>query len=391
MRDSRSALIAVLLVGSVALSAPAEASPPIIDGRLDSAYGPALVTQTIQTQTKNTLGTPGGSNGWELDEGYGFISDGVLYLMLTGNMLLQPRVIEPGTVWSPFDLFIDSGVGGQNQLRSDNDTLRTGNLYWAHLHSMSGLTFDADFVPDYWLGFAGSGGPDDAGPYELLSFFAGLPSSSGASVTYLGSAQVGGPDTLSGGSNPDGLAVALDNSNLTGVSQGCGASSGAGASTGFEFAIPLAAIGNPVGPIKVCAVFIPEYANQVLGPVPPGTCSLGASSSVNFATIPGNQFFVVNPTTAVVSSATPPGLSLAPMGNPSPAMTVMYTLAFAAPAQLEVIDSSGRRVLARSIDGGSTGPRALQLARGRELPPGVYFVHLRQGSNEVTARSVVTQ
>jgi len=45
----------------------------------------------------------------------------------------------------------------------------------------------------------------------------------------------------------------------------------------------------------VCAfvnpIFDQAVANQVLGPVPPGTCNLGAPSGVNFADIAGNQYF----------------------------------------------------------------------------------------------------
>ena len=38
-----------------------------------------------------------------------------------------------------------------------------------------------------------------------------------------------------------------------------------------------------------------QLFNQVLGPLPPGTCNLGAASGVNFANIAGNQFFEVCP------------------------------------------------------------------------------------------------
>jgi hypothetical protein len=35
--------------------------------------------------------------------------------------------------------------------------------------------------------------------------------------------------------------------------------------------------------------------NQVLGSCPPGTCALGAPATVDFSTIPGDQFFTVCP------------------------------------------------------------------------------------------------
>ncbi len=74
--------------------------------------------------------------------------------------------------------------------------------------------------------------------------------------------------------------------------------------SGIEWAIPLAAIGNPTGDIEVCAftgggLQGPGLGNQVLGPVPPGTCALGNPATVNFGAIPGPQFFTV------INGATP--------------------------------------------------------------------------------------
>jgi hypothetical protein len=378
-------LLIFLIATSASLVARAEASPPIIDGTRDPAYGAPLVAQTTQTQYDDTLARVGDANGWELDEAYGFISNDVLYLMLTGNLSLEPNPVEPGTFSSPIHLFIDSQSGGQNTLRSDNEP-------YGLLGDLSGLTFDTDFTPDFWLGCAGSGGPDFSTPYELGGEFATLPSSAAASVTFLGFAQVGGQHAFTGGSNPYGIAVGLDNSNNGGVSQGCGASSGPGVATGFECAIPLAAIGSPTGSFKVCALYEPWFhgvSNQVLGPLPPGTCGLGAASGVNFATIPGNQYFVVSPATNVVPRTAPLGLWLAPRINPSAAMSVTFTLPLAAPARLEVVDASGRRVMARSLDGVAAGPHTLDLARDGELPAGIYFVRLSQGARMVSARSVI--
>ena len=387
MSHLRTAIILALLFGTLGGLPPrAGASPPVIDGQRDPAYGPALITQTLQTAEDDTLGAAGGSSGWELDEAYGFVSNGVLYLMLTGNMLLQPDPIEPSTFSSPIHVFIDSQAGGQNTLRSDNQNSLLSNL--------SGLTFDTNFTPDHWLGCAGTGGPDFGTPYSLFTEFAELPSNAGAATTYLGSAQVGGQFPLSGGSNPFGIMVALDNSNTGGVSRGCGASSGVGVTTGFECAIPLAAIGTPVGPIKVCALyegteFHTGVSNQVLGPLPPGTCEPVAPSSVNFGTIAGDQFFVVDPATVAVPPLAPLGLWLAPRVNPAEALTVRVTLPNIAAARLEVIDIGGRRVLDHPLENGAAGTEAIELARSGQLPAGVYLVRLTQGANTVTARVVI--
>jgi hypothetical protein len=47
-----------------------------------------------------------------------------------------------------------------------------------------------------------------------------------------------------------------------------------------------------------------SIGNQVLGPVPPGTCDLGAFSSVNFAGVSGDQFFTVCPLSTPVAPGT---------------------------------------------------------------------------------------
>jgi hypothetical protein len=383
-------VVAVALSSIVSL--PIAAATPVVDGQLDAAYGPALVTQTTQTTTKNTLGTPGGANGLELDQGYGLISNHVLYLMLTGNMYLQPNLGDPGTFSSPIHLFFDTRAGGQDTLRRDNDTLSTG--FFPLLLSASGLKFDHDFAPDFWLGCDGAGGPDFGGPYRLLCFFAELPTNAGANVTYLGWAKVPGPDTLesSGGSNPYGIAVSLDNSNTAGVTQGCGASSGAGVTTGFECAIPLAAIGDPTGPIKVCAFYGSpsfSYSNQVLGPLPPGTCALGGLSAVDFSAIPGDQYFLVPAATDAVAPEATREISLASRSSPGTRLVATVALPRAGPARLDVIDSSGRRVLARDLDGAMGGPHTLELARPGALAPGIYFLRLTQGATMATARAVI--
>jgi len=118
MSHLRTAMILALLFSTLGgPRARAGASPPVIDGKRDPAYGPALITQTLQTAEDDTVGAVGGSSGWELDEAYGFVANGVLYLMLTGNMQLQPDPIEPSTWSSPIHVFIDSETGGQNTLR----------------------------------------------------------------------------------------------------------------------------------------------------------------------------------------------------------------------------------------------------------------------------------
>jgi hypothetical protein len=285
----RTSCLAVLLFAACALSPRGAAGAPVvpIDGALDPAYGAALSTQTVQTTFQDTP-APYGGVGTELDGAYGFVADGVLHLFVTGNMGFCC-----GFEFSheeEFDIFIDSGPGGQNTLQADNPN---AGCCWDDphpnaLHYMTGLTFDPGFAPDHWFETT----------INMSSWYAALPAGGGGQAYYLGYYSGAGPGgTLTGGTNPSGIMAAIDNGNAAGVTQGCGAASGAGVSAGFEMAIPLAAIGNPTDCIRVCVVAAATggapFGDQVLGPLPAGTCALGDPGAVNFASIPGDQYFTV--------------------------------------------------------------------------------------------------
>lgn len=70
----------------------------------------------------------------------------------------------------------------------------------------------------------------------------------------LGRTGGGGPGPLSGGTNPFGVLCSIYQTNRAGVTAGCVGSSGTSVTTGIEWAIPLAALGNPSGPIRICAL-----------------------------------------------------------------------------------------------------------------------------------------
>lgn len=274
---------------ALATAMAASAHSATVDGSLDPAYGPPLSVQTTQTTLKAfPYGQVDYSVSAELDAGYGYVADGVLYLFLAGNLSFWWS-LEGTTEWDAVDIFIDSKNGGQNQLLSNNPTLDSSY----DMKAMTGLTFDPGFDADYWF----SMGSDANGYPRLFAFMAELPTAGGGAGTFLGTTLCGAPGTLMGGTNPFGIAATMNDSNTAGVSLGCGAASGAGVGSGIEWAIPLAAIGNPTGCIKVCAFLNrSDHAyvfNQVLGPLPPGTCDPGTPAGVNFATIPGEQYFTL--------------------------------------------------------------------------------------------------
>jgi hypothetical protein len=272
-----------MLLAAGLLLAASTASAQVIDGSLDGVYGPALSTQTTQTQFgDNGLGAVDYAGGSELDVSYAYVSGGSLYIFLAGNLESNFNKLE---------LFIDCKAGGQNRLRGDNPNVDFNGLNrMGDDGSGNGLTFDSGYEADFYLTCTGGGGP-----YALYANYAEVLTGGGGSGSYLGQAVAGGPGTLSGGVNPNGIELTINNSNNAGVSGGCAASSGAGVLTGIEWRIPLTALPG-CGPCYTVSAFINGgghdfLANQVLGPLDPGTCNLGEPRLVNFDLQNGVQSF----------------------------------------------------------------------------------------------------
>ncbi len=289
MNVPRLASLAASALAALALAACGASAAVVVDGRLDPDYGSPLSIQTTQTVVgDDNYAKVDGANGSELDQAFGFVSNGTLYLFIGGNLYQDWVGPDLETAHANLALLFDTQAGGQNPMRSDNPSVEG-------LNQLAGLRFDSDFTPDYWIGFHGDHWP--IGPYQSVVSYAQLPAGGGGAAYVVGFGATGAPGTLSGGTNPFGLLASIDNSNSAGVTAGCGAASGFGVGSGIELAIPLAALGNPVGCFKVCALVHSPYAadisNQVLGPVPAGTCDLGNPAAVDFSAIPGSQYFTV--------------------------------------------------------------------------------------------------
>jgi hypothetical protein len=88
-----------------------------------------------------------------------------------------------------------------------------------------------------------------------------------------------------------------------------------------------------------------------------------------------------------------PALQLALEGpRPNPAvgaLNVWFTLPNAAPATLELMDLSGRRLNAREVGALGAGRHVVRLDQGVPVPPGMYWVTLRQNARTVLARAAV--
>jgi hypothetical protein len=282
------------------------AFPVTIDGTVDTNhYGcTPLAVQLIGTSfSDSTTGQVDVANGNELDAAYAVIENGVLYIELTGNLSSDGTKLE---------VFFQTGPGGQNTLTNINPDVGIPSLnrLGAGTNNM-GLTFDADFAANYWIGLNLFGSPP-----QLFANYAQLWSASGGSDGYfLGSTVVVTNGTLFGGTNPSGIQAAINNINIAGVEGGSGGCyddpstyNQGSVTTGVELAIPLAAIGSPTGAVKVCAFFSGQnrdlIANQLLHPIWDGsglfcTNNLGdPTNGVNFATeaaAAGPHYFVVGP------------------------------------------------------------------------------------------------
>jgi len=86
------------------------------------------------------------------------------------------------------------------------------------------------------------------------------------------------------------------------------------------------------------------------------------------------------------------GLSIDPV-RPNPIrageVTVHFALPDAAPASLDLLDVTGRRLAGREVGSLGAGRHTLDLAEGRRLAPGLYLIRLQQGVSARMTKVVV--
>jgi len=186
---------------------------PTVDGSTSGdSYPGALAAQTCRTSFgDNNVGDVANANGSELDNVSAVIRNGSLFIFLGGNMSAD---------FTKLEVFIDTDTGnGYNQLPTGlPDVDFNGLARLADDGSGNGLTFDNAFTADYYITF-GAGGD----PVTYYPNFADLNAVTGG---YLGSNTPGNGGTLSGGTNPENIEIALDNSNVDGVPLACPIPSG---------------------------------------------------------------------------------------------------------------------------------------------------------------------
>ncbi|MGD1088127.1 MAG: alpha-amylase family glycosyl hydrolase [Verrucomicrobiota bacterium] len=267
MKKCQSIRVLFLLMAIGGLAASAYAQPASINGAYDPAFGSALCVQTDATGF--------GLNQSELDGAYGLITNGNLYLFLSGNLQNNGNNIN---------LFI-AGTGGQSTLNAANP----GNLAANNLSVMNGSQFSPGFSAIYGFNINNTNKTLTVSQYNLTD---------NTSVDALGSLTESG-NIVANGTVDNSVVVGFNNNNSQSQADDVGQGS-----LGLELAIPLSLIGNPGGPIQVMAD-INGYqegylSNQLLPGLPGGTANLGSGGTYsavngdgfNFSSTAGEYFTV---------------------------------------------------------------------------------------------------
>jgi len=253
-------------------TAAVEGQPATINGTYDPAFGNALAVQTDATGF--------GLNYSELDAAYGFITNGVLYLFISGNLQNNGNNIN---------LFI-GGTNGQSTLNAANP----GNLGLNNLAMMNGSKFAQNFTAAYALNVNNTNKTLTISQYNLIN---GTAVDAGGSLAE-------NDNVVVNGTVDNSVAIGFNNNNSKSQANNVGPGA-----TGLELAIPLSLIGNPVGPVKVLADingYQEAYlANQFLPGLAAGTGNYG-TATFNFSSTSGEYFTVP----AAVSTVLPPVLTV---------------------------------------------------------------------------------
>ncbi|MCE2882113.1 MAG: alpha-glucosidase C-terminal domain-containing protein [Planctomycetaceae bacterium] len=263
-------------IARAALTPPVDTSHADIDGRSLAADAGASALRATQSCLSSF-----GDNAGELNQLFVRADGDALRVSLSGNL---------PTDGTSLDLFIDVDPGagtGQNTLATAHLPSPPGGLA-----PLDGTRFDAGFSPDalYYMNAVGS---------SVYADRVSLPSGAKLATTrYLGSTGLNsGRGVLAGGTNPNQVEIAFDNTNTLGITASSTAGA-ASATTGFELRIPFADLGLAAdfrGSIALTAFLQRNsgaVSNQWLPSLPAGSGDLGLAP--NLATAAGTQHVVVS-------------------------------------------------------------------------------------------------
>jgi len=146
--------------------------------------------------------------------------------------------------------------------------------------------------------------------------------------------------------------------------------------------------------------FVPGTGNMIASQPDTGYADTGPAGSyykLSAVDIHGNEsgFSLFSPAanTGVPSGGTVAFALEGVWPNPARAngLHVAFALASDAAARLELLDMSGRRVVAQDVGALGAGRHTVNLAEGHKVAPGLYWVRLTQGTNHRVTRAAVLE
>lgn len=247
---------------------PIGPAPAEIDGLdIPNKLGPISLVATQTTPTGL------GDNTCELNQMFVRPQTDGLRVSMTGNLSANGTAMV---------LLVDSIPGGQNVLNTSALSPPP-----AGLQLLTGMQLDSGFAPDQ-LYFINT--PSGTMYVDQVA----LPTVGSGVKTYRGQGVVAnGSGLLTGGTNPNGLQVAMNNGNPAGITE-LDASGASTAESGFDILIPYADIGITGAPGETLrlAAFVVEgsgyVSNQWLPSVPTWPSDLGIAP--NLTGIAGQQY-----------------------------------------------------------------------------------------------------
>lgn len=338
-------------------------APPVnlADGRNIPADFPPFALQTTQN---NATGL--GDNISELNQLFVRASGDSVFFGVTGNLALDGTGLA---------LLLDTHAGGQNVLDLSGHSPPPSGP-----EQLTGLALDTGFVPDQLLFINAFGGSVYVDQFELLT-------GGGTVKTYRGQGAVNsGSGILVGGNNPNGMQVALDNTNTAGVTE-VDASGAPTATTGFDIYSTRADLGLDAQALELrIAAFLMQtngdVSNQWLPGLGGGYPNLGQTPDMNG--IPGTQYVAANLDTQQVDvgSGDYDGLELlvSTIAIGRAPTDFVLQLPVAGRAQLAIYDARGRlvvRLLDERLDAGEKHVSwDGKTEAGAATPSGIYFARL---------------
>ena len=148
------------------------------------------------------------------------------------------------------------------------------------------------------------------------------------------------------------------------------------------------------------ADFTPSVGNRIATQISTSYADVGPAGSyykLSALDVNGNEsgYALITPDGTTGVGGQPPVAFALEGVRPNPTTGSGLNVAFALPtgnaARLELLDVSGRRVLAREVGSLGVGRHTVNLAAGRAVAPGLYWVRLTQGTNQRTTRVAVVE